>query len=182
MENDRPGPTLTLSVGGVALKDQKVLLVRRSSAGREGDWQIPGGFVDPGETLAASVRREVFEETGVEGTVLGLLAVLNRVSEEENNTYVVFLLSSDQSSAVPDGHEVDAAEFFSLGQLSTLPRLQALSELLARCALSTPPVVFPAYRHRRIPSESAVLCVGDNAGGQIDSLSHLLWYESRIPG
>lgn len=178
--NDMPAK-ITVAVGGVVVKGQEVLLVRRSAAGREGEWQIPGGFVDPGESLVASVRREILEETGVDGTVIGLLAVLNRVLETENNTYMIFLLSSEQTSTAPDGHEVDAARFFSLGQLSTLPRLQSLSELLARYALSSPAVVFPAYRHPRIPIEAAVLCVGGTAGSHFDSLSHLLWYESRLP-
>lgn len=38
-------------------------------------WKIPGGMVDPNESLQDAVKREVFEETGVEAEMVGLLGV-----------------------------------------------------------------------------------------------------------
>lgn len=138
--------------------------------------------MDSGESLLAAARREVREETGVDAAVVGLLAVLNRVTEGENNTYFIFLLTTETSTAVADGEEVDAAEFLGLEQLSRLPRLQSLSDLVVRSALSDSPGVFLTYRHPQIPLESAVLFMGEGAGATFKSLSHLLWYEPRIPG
>lgn len=52
------------AVGCALLRDGKVLLSRRARAPKKGQWDLVGGFVDPGETPDDAVRREVLEETG----------------------------------------------------------------------------------------------------------------------
>lgn len=54
--------------------DGKLLLVRRTD---DGLWALPGGITDPGETLAETARRELWEETGVAGRVAQLLGVFD---------------------------------------------------------------------------------------------------------
>ena len=54
-------------VGAIALDGDRLLLVRRGQSLAAGRWSIPGGRVEPGETLAEAVVREVAEETGLEG-------------------------------------------------------------------------------------------------------------------
>ena len=58
---DRP----RVAVGGVVFPDGQVLLVRRNKPPSLGEWAIPGGSVEIGETLQEAAAREVFEETGV---------------------------------------------------------------------------------------------------------------------
>jgi len=59
---DRP----RVAVGAVVFKDGRVLLVRRGRPPAEGEWAIPGGSVEIGETLQQAAEREILEETGVE--------------------------------------------------------------------------------------------------------------------
>jgi 8-oxo-dGTP diphosphatase len=51
--------------GAAILVDGRILLVRRTGAPEAGRWGLPGGKVDPFETVAAATAREVAEELGV---------------------------------------------------------------------------------------------------------------------
>jgi ADP-ribose pyrophosphatase YjhB (NUDIX family) len=71
MDNDF-APVLG-GASGLIVRDGKVLLVRRGKEPYRDHWSLPGGGVEPGETIRETVRREVLEETGLEVTV-GLVA------------------------------------------------------------------------------------------------------------
>jgi 8-oxo-dGTP diphosphatase len=67
------------AVGVVVLRDEEVLLVRRGTPPRQGQWSLPGGRIEFGETVEAAALRELKEETGVEAELLGLIEVLDAV-------------------------------------------------------------------------------------------------------
>jgi 8-oxo-dGTP diphosphatase len=73
---DRP----VVGVGGVVISEGRALLVRRGSPPLEGQWSIPGGMLESGETLLLGVRRELLEETGIEVKVLELIEVFERIN------------------------------------------------------------------------------------------------------
>ncbi len=54
-----------VGVGGVIVENGRVVLVRRANAPRKGEWSIPGGMLELGETLRDGVAREIQEETGL---------------------------------------------------------------------------------------------------------------------
>ncbi len=66
-EYEYPRPALTVDVVVFAgpADDRSVLLIRRGAPPFEGQWAIPGGFVDEGEVLEEAARRELEEETGL---------------------------------------------------------------------------------------------------------------------
>ena len=57
-----------------------VLLIRRAQEPLKGEWSLPGGAVELGETLEAAIRREVLEETGLKVTVQRLTGVYKNLS------------------------------------------------------------------------------------------------------
>jgi 8-oxo-dGTP diphosphatase len=69
-EYPRPAVTVDIVLFTVRGGELSVLLVRRGNPPFKGAWALPGGFVDPGESLEHAARRELEEETGVTGMPL----------------------------------------------------------------------------------------------------------------
>jgi 8-oxo-dGTP diphosphatase len=63
----------------VVIANGRTLLIRRGNAPLEGQWSIPGGMLELGESIIEGVRRELAEETGIEVRVLDLIEVFERV-------------------------------------------------------------------------------------------------------
>jgi mutator protein MutT len=68
-----------VSVGAVIVDRGRVLLVRRAHEPLKGEWSLPGGGVEIGETLEAALVREVREETGMRVSVGPVVDVLDRI-------------------------------------------------------------------------------------------------------
>jgi ADP-ribose pyrophosphatase YjhB (NUDIX family) len=68
-----------VGVGGVVIRDGRALLVRRGAEPLRGQWSIPGGTLELGETIAEGVARELREETGLDVRVLDLIEVFERI-------------------------------------------------------------------------------------------------------
>lgn len=70
-----------VGVGGVVIRGNSVLLIRRGREPLKGEWSIPGGMLELGESLTDGVKREVLEETGLRVRPLEVLAVFDRVQK-----------------------------------------------------------------------------------------------------
>ncbi len=80
--NDYPNRPL-VGVGVVAIKDGRVLLIRRAKPPRAGRWSLPGGRQRLGETVRETARRELHEEAGVEAEVTALLDVVDSITRDD---------------------------------------------------------------------------------------------------
>lgn len=61
----------------------KVLLVRRGNEPLKGEWSLPGGALELGETLQQGVIREVLEETGLSVVPAGIVEVFDRITQDD---------------------------------------------------------------------------------------------------
>lgn len=68
-----------VGVGAVVIEQGRVLLVQRGTEPAKGQWSIPGGLIDVGESLREAVAREVREETGLIVEPLELIELLDRI-------------------------------------------------------------------------------------------------------
>ncbi len=68
-----------VGVGAVILREGKILLEKRDNEPARGQWTIPGGVVEVGESLESAVARETREETGLKVQGVALLDVVDQV-------------------------------------------------------------------------------------------------------
>ena len=126
-----------IGVGGAVVRDGHLLLVRRASRHGRGNWQLPGGFIEPDETIEQAVVREVHEEAGVTGEVEAVLGLRSRYDPDSGNgIYVVMLLRPISGEPTPDGREVDHAAYFSLDDIRKLSPLPPVNWEIAQRVLS----------------------------------------------
>lgn len=76
------GPVV--GVGAVIVRGDKAIIVKRANDPYKGQWSIPGGRVELGESLADAVRREMREETGLDVDVGPVLDVFERIQHHES--------------------------------------------------------------------------------------------------
>ena len=85
--------TPLVGVGGVVVHENRVLLVRRGREPLKGQWSIPGGLIDVGETLREAVIREVKEETGLDVEPVELVELLDRIHRQDGRVRYHYVIA-----------------------------------------------------------------------------------------
>jgi 8-oxo-dGTP diphosphatase len=80
-----------VGVGAVVVKDGRAVIVKRANEPYRGQWSIPGGRVEFGESLHDAVRREMREETGLEVAVGPLIEVFERMHPTHHFVIIDYL-------------------------------------------------------------------------------------------
>jgi 8-oxo-dGTP diphosphatase len=96
-------------VGAIVVVADRLLLVRRGRGPGAGEWSVPGGRVEAGETLAEAVVRELAEEAGVEGVCGELIGWVERIGDGHHFVILDFactLLDDREPVAGDDAVEV----------------------------------------------------------------------------
>ncbi|MBN1549033.1 MAG: NUDIX hydrolase [Syntrophaceae bacterium] len=119
---DRP----RVGVGALVIHEDKVLLVRRGVAPNEGQWAVPGGSLELGETLQTGAERETLEETGVTVRAKKPVYAFDYIERDDSGMvrfhFVIVDLSTEYISGEPVGHD-DALEARWVGkvEITALP-------------------------------------------------------------
>ena len=114
-----------VGVGAVVWRDERVLLIRRGRPPRIGQWSLPGGAQQLGETLAEAVTREILEETGLVVEQLQFLTTVDLIDREPDGrvryhyTLVDFTAEAPLGDAVAGDDAVDVA-WFAVPELTGL--------------------------------------------------------------
>src|SRR5260221_4662079 len=78
MARECPGRPV-VGIGGVVIENQRALLIKRGSEPLLGQWSIPGGTLELGESLQQGVARELLEGTGLEVRGLDMIEAFGRI-------------------------------------------------------------------------------------------------------
>lgn len=125
------------AVGAVVFKDDRVLLVQRGRPPARGQWAIPGGSIQLGESLQAAAEREILEETGITIKATEPVYTFDAIVRDDHGQiqyhYVIVDLAADyvQGELAP-GDDAADARWVAADELASLnvspPTLRLLQE------------------------------------------------------
>jgi ADP-ribose pyrophosphatase YjhB (NUDIX family) len=124
-----------VGVGAIIIEDGRVLLVKRGHPPLAGEWSIPGGVVEVGETLREAAIREAREETCLRVEPADLLGVYDRVSRDDDGGTVYHYVLIDflcrrvggEARAADDADEV---RWFTLEEAGELALPEDTAEVI----------------------------------------------------
>lgn len=127
------GPVPTVAVAAIVVDDERLLLVRRSNPPGAGAWALPGGRVEPGETVAEAVTRELREESGVEGVCgrfVGFGELLPEDAEGEHLIVLDFEVHLLEAVEPVAGSDADDVRWVYLGDVAEMHLAPGVAEFL----------------------------------------------------
>ena len=130
---DRP----FVGVGAVIVAGDRVVLIRRKFEPLKGQWSLPGGAVELGETLEACVAREMHEETGLDVEVGPVIEVFDRITHDADGRvwfhYVlVDYLCWPRGGTLRAGSDVDEVALADPATLAPFALAEKAIDVIAR--------------------------------------------------
>jgi len=124
------------AVGAIVMDKGRMLMVLRDHEPLKGYWTLPGGRVEPGESLREAVVREVREETGLDIDVDGLLGVVERIVRNDDGAieyhYVIMdFVATARGTDVKAGDDAADVRWVPTGELTSLKLTDGLIEFLS---------------------------------------------------
>lgn len=127
--------TPEVCVGAVAVHRDRLLMIRRGRGVAAGEWSIPGGRVEAGETLAAAVVREVREETGLEVVCERFLGWVERIGEDHHYVILDFVVTALERGPIVAGDDAAEARWVPLDEVTDYRLVDGLADFLADHAI-----------------------------------------------
>ena len=134
MKREYPESPL-IGVGAIIVEGQRVVLVKRGHPPLAGEWSIPGGVLEVGETLREAAKREALEETGLVVEPIDLLGVFDRVLRDEAGRtqyhYVLIdFLCRRVAGELEGAGDADEARWFSGDEVGRLSLAKDTAEVI----------------------------------------------------
>ncbi len=120
-------------------REGHVLRGERGKGAMAGWWSLPGGHVEPGETVSAAAQREVMEETGIEARILGLVDLHEVIRQDDAPTptvswhYIIAVHFGIWVSGEPvAASDCRATRFVDLSRLHEVPLTPGAEAMIKR--------------------------------------------------
>jgi 8-oxo-dGTP diphosphatase len=119
-----------ICVGAIALDKGRLLLVRRGRDPGAGEWSVPGGRVEAGETLQEAVVRELREETGLAGVCGALVGWVERIGAGHHFVILDFAVTVGGDAEPVAGDDAADAAWVPVDELGDVQLVEGLADFL----------------------------------------------------
>jgi len=120
-----------ICVGAVVRRAGHLLLVQRGTPPGLGQWSLPGGRVELGETMAEAVVREVHEEATIEVVVEGVIGWVERIADDHHFVIIDFAARPIGAAEPVAGTDASSARWVPVWEVSELDLVDGLLDFLA---------------------------------------------------
>ena len=130
-----------VAVGAVIVEAGRLLLVERAHPPGAGRWAVPGGQVEPGESLVSAVQREVREETGLEVEVGDVAWVGDSIGPGDPPDWhftIIDFWATRRAGTVRAGDDAARVEWVPIDHLGAWPMVDSMFDLVGRLWPSDP--------------------------------------------
>lgn len=114
---DNPLPV----VSSIVVNDRKVLLIKRKIEPNKGEWCLPMGFAETGESIEAAALRELQEETGIFGKITDLVDVVSGYSKMYGDLIFITFEVERIGGKIAPGDDAEEAGYFDFNDMPKLP-------------------------------------------------------------
>lgn len=117
----RPYKIPSLTVDGIIVDDNRILLIKRKNEPFRGYYALPGGFVEYGETVEEAVYREILEEVGIEVNIEGILGVYSSPNRDpRGHTISIVYILKMKGGKLRAGDDAESLAFFDINRIPSL--------------------------------------------------------------
>ena len=141
--------TCDLGVAAVIVKDNSVLLVKEATGRYSGHWGLPKGYVDDGELPRDAALRELREECDVDGTVTGIYAIRENLTEIGPAVFIAYSVELTQGQIPVASSEIEEAKFIDVDKFDDLNWVSIAMKSIATNALVQTPFSTLDYSDQR---------------------------------
>ena len=109
-----------LGVAACVVNNGRILLIKESKGPHSSKWGVPKGLVESGELPAQAALRELFEECGLSGEVIGITAIRERVKKGQTGVFMAYLVVPESLEITINSEEISDFGWFSLEELESV--------------------------------------------------------------
>tara|TARA_B100000945_G_C20424614_1_gene619734 strand:- start:2131 stop:2634 length:504 start_codon:yes stop_codon:yes gene_type:complete len=125
-----------LGVAACVIHDGRILLVQEAEGSHEGLWGLPKGFVEEGESPSAAAIRELEEECGITGEILGIIGMRECVRNGQTAVFLSYLIRPLSLDVSLNNKEIMNFGWYSIENFESIDWISSTMQSLALTSLA----------------------------------------------